>query len=284
MFSPLRLICGIVVATIIAAAGFRKKSLSRDGALCACLVGTSHLLLGVRPGILLLAFFYSSSWVTKYEAAQKSNLEAGHKEGGQRTWVQVLANGGFGTAICVSHLYFLGGGEYPIDFVRHYWESLLMSMLLGNGDTWASELGILSKGPVYLVTTFRKVPRGTNGGISALGTLASVAGGLFIGTLYFLASTFLLGGSFGSQWPSILLGACAGFVGSLVDSVCGALFEYSGYNSEDNLVYQKEQRGLKHIAGMGAIDGNATNFVSIVVTALLTSFVGQHLYALAASS
>src|ERR1700761_5268088 len=49
------------------------------------------------------------------------------------------------------------------------------------GDTLASELGILSSSPPRLVTTWKPVPPGTNGGVSVGGTLASVVGGIIMG-------------------------------------------------------------------------------------------------------
>lgn len=57
----------------------------------------------------------------------------------------------------------------------------------------ASEIGILSPSSPRLITSFlrRSVPRGTNGGVSWTGTLASVAGGAFIGAgAYFLLVLF----------------------------------------------------------------------------------------------
>jgi uncharacterized membrane protein len=88
------------------------------------------------------------------------------------------------------------------------------------GDTLASELGILASGGPWLVTSLRRVPPGTNGGMSAAGTLASILGGAAVGVL--MASTLVLENARCRQaWGSVMLslvlwGAFAGFFGSLV--------------------------------------------------------------------
>lgn len=102
-----------------------------------------------------------------------------------------------------------------------------------NGDTWASELGtVLSKSDPFLVTSFKRVPKGTNGGITLIGTLCSTIGGLVIGLsqyltmLYFTDKSMLMYAP--PQWPMIVFGAFAGFLGSLIDSFMGATLQYSG--------------------------------------------------------
>lgn len=84
----------------------------------------------------------------------------------------------------------------------------------------ASELGILSAGQPRLVTTFERVPPGTNGGMSVGGTLASLLGGAAVGVL--MASTLVVENvRCREAWSSVTFslivgGALAGFLGSLV--------------------------------------------------------------------
>lgn len=107
-----------------------------------------------------------------------------------------------------------------------------------NGDTWASELGILSKADPILITTFKRVPRGTNGGISNWGLLVSFLGGVFIGTFYYIATIIFVDSesleNSPPQLPIILLAGIAGLLGSLFDSLLGATCQFSGETCKSN--------------------------------------------------
>lgn len=93
------------------------------------------------------------------------------------------------------------------------------SMAFATADTWASEIGgHRVKGKTWLVTNFQAVKPGTDGGISVIGTIASLIGAFFIGGLFWLIEP-------GVTLLTFLLVSIAGFLGSFIDSWIGASFQ-----------------------------------------------------------
>lgn len=148
-----------------------------------------------------------------------------------------------------------------------------------NGDTWASEIGILSKSDPFLITSFKIVPRGTNGGVSSWGLFVSFAGGLFIGLFHYLAtitfvdSTSLLDSPV--QFPLIFLGGFAGLFGSIVDSYLGATFQFSG-QTKDGFIVEDPKEAVKKISGkFKLLNNHSVNFVSCLITAVVIPMMGS---------
>ncbi len=79
---------------------------------------------------------------------------------------------------------------------------------------------MLSKGKPLLITTFKPVEKGSDGGITSLGILAGIVGGLIIGGLSF----YWLG-----NMKFAMATVIGGLSGSLMDSLLGALFERKKY-------------------------------------------------------
>lgn len=143
------------------------------------------------------------------------------------------------------------------------------------GDTWASEVGsVLGLRPI-LITTLRPVPRGTNGGVSWVGLIASTAGGLLIGLVYYITQWLLLINDYHTvntntlQWIVIPLGTLGGLVGSLIDSLLGATLQYSGYDSSNGCItHDPHQPNAKHISGRDVMSNSSVNLLSSFLTAL----------------
>ncbi|XP_029338569.1 transmembrane protein 19 isoform X4 [Mus caroli] len=225
----------------------------------------------------LMTFFLSSSKLTKWRGNVKKRLDSEYKEGGQRNWVQVFCNGAVPTELALLYMIENGPGEMPIDFSKQHtasWMclSLLAALASSAGDTWASEVApVLSKSSPRLITTWEKVPVGTNGGVTAVGLASSLLGGTFVGLAYFLTQLVFVNDLDISapQWPIIAFGGVAGLFGSLVDSFLGATMQFSGLDERTGLVVNSPTQETKHIAGKPILDNNAVNLFSSVLVALL---------------
>ncbi|XP_054301412.1 transmembrane protein 19 isoform X2 [Pongo pygmaeus] len=208
---------------------------------------------------------------------KKSLDHSGALGGGQRNWIQVFCNGAVPTELALLYMIENGPGEIPVDFSKQYsasWMclSLLAALACSAGDTWASEVGpVLSKSPPRLITTWEKVPVGTNGGVTVVGLVSSLLGGTFVGIAYFLTQLIFVNDLDISapQWPIIAFGGLAGLLGSIVDSYLGATMQYTGLDESTGMVVNSPTNEAKHIAGKPILDNNAVNLFSSVLIALL---------------
>lgn len=185
------LLVGLVLSSLIGLAAYRRGSLTRSGMFGATLTGTAIFGFGgLVPGILLVAFFVSSTLFSKYKARAKAEVNEKFQKGSQRDLGQALANGGWAAFLAilygVSHL--SGVSNSPVLFM-----ACVGALATVTADTWATEIGVLSKFPPMLITTGRIVPPGTSGGITLIGTLTAYLGGLFIGGMVVIGQVLRMG-------------------------------------------------------------------------------------------
>lgn len=158
--------------------GLKRKGVNSSGAVFGLITAiilsiASHMFL-----TCLATFFFTSSKATKFGTNFKRKIESNFKGGeGRRNWIQVLCNAGMATQLALLYLLDCGSGERAIDFQNQYrasWLSIgiMSSFACCNGDTWASELGtVLCSSDPFLITTRKRVPKGTNGGVTPIGIL-----------------------------------------------------------------------------------------------------------------
>ncbi|KAJ9168411.1 hypothetical protein P3X46_019938 [Hevea brasiliensis] len=276
----------VLISSLIAIGAYRRKSLDLSGAVTGFLVMTIHFAINYSFGAILLAFSFSSSEITKVGEEKKRRIDADFKEGGQRNWIQVLFNSGMSTVLAVVFWKLSGLQDKCLDTK----ESTVITSLIGgiighyscsNGDTWSSELGVLSDAQPRLITTFKPVRKGTNGGVTMVGLVAAAAAGSVIGLTFVLFGFFTRSCEYDVALKQILvipLAAMAGLCGSLIDSLLGATLQFSGFCTVRNKVVGKPGPTVKKISGLNFLDNNAVNLVSILLTSLLTSIACVYIF------
>jgi len=226
-----RLLIGLGCNLVFAALAYWLGTLRRSGAVVACLIGTLIVtFLSWQGYVVLLVFFVLGTLSTKVGYASKARLNLAQGRGGRRRAANALANGGVAVACAV----FAGLTPHTSLFVLAF----ACSLGAAAADTVESEIGQIWGHPTVLITSLSTVRPGTNGGISAVGTVAGLAAAvLTVGAgwqvgLYPLTVVV----------PLSLLALSA----TLVESVVGATLER-----------------------LGLLDNNGVNFVNTLLAALL---------------
>jgi len=259
----MQLLLGFLLAIIIAFLAYKARSLNKSGAVAAAFTGT--IIFGVggwQWAILLLTFFITSSALSRAFKNRKAKLEEKFSKGHERDAGQVFGNGGIATLFAALHFF------YPNEI--WVWAAFAASLAAVNADTWATELGVLNPNPPRMITNLTKVvEKGTSGGISLVGTLASLAGSALIA---FLAS--LLTGN----WSLFLIVSIAGLAGSLFDSFLGGTVQAMYYCPTDKKETEKHPlhtcgTETVHLRGWTWLDNDIVNFscgvFGVVVSLLL---------------
>lgn len=215
----LQLALGFFASLAIGLLAYWRKSLSESGTVAAVVVGTLVFGFGGWAGAaLLLGFFVSSTVLSRYKAAAKEAVSQDFSKGSRRDMWQALANGGVAAIAAVLAVL---TGQPAV------WLAMVGALAAANADTWATELGVLSKTHPRLITSGVVVAPGTSGAVSVQGTLAALIGAGFIagvGGLFWGATGGLLAGV-----GVLVVGSVAGLAGSLFDSLLGATVQASFY-------------------------------------------------------
>ena len=241
-------------------AGYFLKSLTLSGAFSAGIVGlAAYLGFGVDGLYLLGAFFATSSLWSKYKSSAKSIIEEKLAKGARRDWRQVVANGGAAGLFSIIY-YFNPETIWLIGF--------LVCLASANSDTWASEIGSLSKQDPLYIRTFKRVGKGTSGAISLLGSTASIAGSFLIAIIGFwlFDLDFLL--------SSLVF--LFGYIGNVIDTLIGAFYQQLYVCRQCGIETEKKSHchlPTSRIKGFIFVDNDMVNFLSGFLAAVFAIVV-----------
>lgn len=235
----------------ILALAYRLRAVTPDAVFAALLTAaTLYAFGGLLLGLSLFAFFFLGSGVSKIRNAQKRKAEETQEGGSGRNWKQVFCN-----SLPASVLAILYAMTKESAFLL-----LAFSVFSGAAaDTFASELGMLSKGKVFFILNGKPVRRGLSGGVSRAGLGAGLLGSALLSLFAF--PTF--------GWKGVLFAIVFGFVSSLLDSVLGAAFQRKYRAADGGLQDRPNSPGDLPIQGSRFITNNTVNLMSLTATVCL---------------
>jgi uncharacterized protein (TIGR00297 family) len=202
---------------------------------------------------VLFAFFIPSTVLTHIGRSRKRATSEARGDTPRNGW-QVLANGAV-AAVCA--LAAAGGcGAFAAAFAGAF--------AAASADTWGTEIGTLSRtGPVSILT-MRPLPAGRSGGITLLGSVATLAGSLCVAGTAALVGTAPL-------W-SVAIG---GVIGAVLDSVLGASVQALRWCGlcECECEMRRHHCGTATVLRRGAdwIENDAVNFAATLCGALIAA-------------
>ena len=259
-----RWMAGAALAAATAAGARALGALGTSGAVAAAILGTLAVAAGWDWGVVLVAYFVSSSALSRIGRAERDRRTDGRIEkGGPRDATQVAANGGM---FAVAAAGFLVSANPA-------WQVLgAASLAASAADTWATEIGTLSRSTPRSILTGRAVLPGVSGGVTALGLMASFAGAAFV------ASAASLCGWGREAVNAAMIG---GVASSVIDSVLGASLQARRWcascsaDTEQKVHWCGTRTDMR--GGVRWLDNDGVNAVSTLGGALVGALVATRL-------
>ncbi|PEN14735.1 hypothetical protein CRI94_00100 [Longibacter salinarum] len=199
----------VLSGVVFAGLAYALRALTWDGAIAGGLLAASFVAW-VDPiwAIPAVVFFVGSSALSLFGRSRKAETRKRVEKVGARDSAQVAANGGVGWLM-------LGLSLAISDPLVLY--GMLGAFAAAAADTWATELGSLSRHRPISLRTWTRVPRGASGAVSPTGTVASALGAATVAL-----SAWAIGlGGIGTTVAVIV----AGIAGSWTDSLVGATLQ-----------------------------------------------------------
>lgn len=214
IFTARQVLLGFAVNIGLAALGYLTASVSLSGAVVGLGLGTLvWSCLDWRGYLLLLAFFVLGTGATRLGLQRKESLGLAEARGGRRGAGNAIANMGVATVCALLAVLTPRSELFVLAFAG--------SFAAATADTLESELGQVWGGRPRLLTTWEPVPAGTDGGVSAIGTLAGGAGALVLAALGWAVGFYAARG--------FIAVATAGFLATILESLIGATLERAGF-------------------------------------------------------
>ena len=241
----------LFIVILLLYAAYYYGSLSRSGFYGALIMGILVILIGSWRFLFpLAAFFILSSLLSKIV----KNASFYQIKGSVRDIVQVYANGGIALLICI------------FDFIQPNAINIflfLASISAAMSDTWATEIGKISRNRPISILNFKPMDHSLSGGITRIGIIGSLLGSSLFGFTIWCVIPM----------PSVIVYGIilCGFVGSVFDSILGATIQ-AKYETQTGEIIESDQDGAVFISGISWVNNDMVNLMNTVFAPILMYF------------
>lgn len=212
------IVAAVTLSAIMSVEAYKLNCLTKDGAVASFLTGSFvGVFASINAFFLLTIFTIAGFFATLKDFSRKEEMGIQEGKKGERTWKNVL---GVGIPPCLAVALEALGILDPMQFAVVF----ISTIAVAGADTIASEIGVRDR-KVYMITSFKRVEPGINGGVSVLGTTVSTVASLLIAILGWFVLTE------GLDWM-LMIPFAMGVLGNILDSVFGAVLENPGYISK----------------------------------------------------
>ena len=203
-----QLLLGVALSGALAGLAAWRKALTPGGlALAGALALVICFCGGLAGYLALAATFVFTIAAGKLSGAKRERVEKKlHAKTGRRDAVQIFCNVFTGAAMLVL---------WRVTAYRGFLWAYGGAMAASLADSMASELGVLSKRQPRDILSFKPVPAGLSGGVTALGFGMSALGAALVALVYALPKG-------GPGFPCFIDVTAAGFFAAVCDSALGS--------------------------------------------------------------
>lgn len=255
---------GLFASSFIAIFAGKKQLLTDSGVIATIVLGTVTCTIAPWPTWGLWILFFGSSVAIHLfkKIIDFTELDSFAEKGAVRDGFQILANS-LPALLCLVGFAITQSDLFLIAFAA--------GVAGAAADTWASEIGVLSPTPPRSILTGKILPKGKSGGITLLGTCASLCGAGMIAAAYWVGFSLLQRQLISLKGPIIIL--LSGTLDSVFDSLLGAGLQASfqcrvcGRLTEKS-VHHQQSTELVH--GLRWFTNDWVNLVSGGLTVLLS--------------
>jgi uncharacterized protein (TIGR00297 family) len=233
-----RLLLGLAINAVLAAVAWAARTVDLSGVIGGIFVGTViYGFLDWQGFLLMLAFFVLGSATTKLGYRRKAALNLAQEKGGRRGARHAFANCGVAAACALF--------AHATPFLALSLFAFAGAFATAAADTASSEIGQLLGRRTFLLTTFKAVPKGTEGAVSLEGTLAGIAASLLLAALGAEVGFY--------DWIGVIPVVIAAFIGTTFESLVGAALEKRKLLDNEALNFLNTLVGAVAAAAFGAV-------------------------------